>query len=158
MLSRFTGLLIVVALSMVMQGCASTGAQGFAQGDEDAQRAITSTWQRDVNAKNWKGVAAAYTKDAVLMPPNGPNVQGRENIEQFFANFPPVSDMKLALVEIERRDDIAFVRGVYSMNITLPDGSTVRDSGKYVELRKKQADGTWQISHDMFNSDLPASH
>lgn len=158
MSSRFAGVLFVAIVSMVMAGCSSMGQHGFAQRDEDAQRTLTSNWQRDVNGKNWDKVVASYTIDAVLMPPNGPNVEGRENIRQFFAAFPPISDMKVELVDIEGRGDIAFVRGIYSMNIAMPDGSTLHDSGKYVELRMKQADGTWLISHDMFNSDLPASH
>jgi uncharacterized protein (TIGR02246 family) len=157
-MSRCRGLTCAIILSVIAQGCASMSKSGFPQRDETAQRSITSNWQARVNAHDWNGVAATYTADAILMPPNGPNIQGRDNIRQFFTNFPPISDMKLELMEIDGRDDIAFVRGIYSMNISLPTGSTVHDTGKYVELRKKQADGTWLIARDMFSSDQPAQH
>jgi ketosteroid isomerase-like protein len=31
------------------------------------------------------------------------------------------------------------------------------DKGKYVEIWKKQPDGSWKCAVDMFNSDLPAA-
>jgi ketosteroid isomerase-like protein len=29
------------------------------------------------------------------------------------------------------------------------------DSGKYIEIWRKQSDGTWKLVRDIFNSDLP---
>lgn len=31
----------------------------------------------------------------------------------------------------------------------------VKDSGKYVEVRRRQADGRWLVAVDIFNSDVP---
>ena len=36
------------------------------------------------------------------------------------------------------------------------DGASVEDVGKYIEIRRKQADGSWLLDVDMFNSDLEA--
>jgi ketosteroid isomerase-like protein len=35
-------------------------------------------------------------------------------------------------------------------------GKPMTDKGKYLEVWKKQADGTWKCVVDMFNTDLPA--
>ena len=48
--------------------------------------------------------------------------------------------------------DMGYLIGTYEM--TLKDGS--KDKGKYCEVWKKQADGKWKVSTDMFSSDLPA--
>ncbi len=62
---------------------------------------------------------ATYTEDAVLMPPNGPAVQGRDDIQAFWESFPPVADLDLANVEIAGRGDLAYVRGTYKLKIVL---------------------------------------
>jgi len=37
-----------------------------------------------------------------------------------------------------------------------PEGSDpIDDTGKYLEIWKKQADGGWKVVRDIFNSDLP---
>jgi len=43
------------------------------------------------------------------------------------------------------------VRGSYQM--TFESGAT--DFGKFLEIRRHQADGRWLVTLDMFNSDLP---
>jgi ketosteroid isomerase-like protein len=49
------------------------------------------------------------------------------------------------------------VLGTYTMTIVPPGApGPVNDSGKYVEVRRKQSDGSWLIAVDIFNSDLPA--
>lgn len=45
----------------------------------------------------------------------------------------------------------------YSLSIRDPKGGPpVRDTGKLVEIWKKQADGKWKCIVDTYNSDLPA--
>jgi ketosteroid isomerase-like protein len=70
--------------------------------------------------------------------------------------FPPIGELKLTSVEVVGASDHAVVRGVYSMTL-MPPGATVAiaDTGKYVELWRKQQDGRWLISWDIFNSDIP---
>ena len=36
-------------------------------------------------------------------------------------------------------------------------GKPMKDHGKYVEIFKKQADGTWKVVADIWNSDLPVA-
>ena len=35
------------------------------------------------------------------------------------------------------------------------DEQPIQDHGKFIEIRRKQPDGSWLISRDIFNSDLP---
>jgi ketosteroid isomerase-like protein len=63
--------------------------------------------------------------------------------------------MQFDQVEVDGAGDIAYVYGKYSMTITSEEGEPVQDSGKYIEIWKRQADGTWKVSLDIFNSDLP---
>ena len=118
---------------------------------------VTETFAKSVLNKNWDAVASLYVDDAVFNPPNQPTVKGRAAINEWFRNFPPLTAFKTRNVTVEGRDDLAYVLGTYSMTIVPPGApGPVNDSGNYVEIRRKQADGSWLIAVDMFNSELPA--
>jgi ketosteroid isomerase-like protein len=41
------------------------------------------------------------------------------------------------------------------MEFTMPDSTKVPDTGKFMDIRRRQADGRWLFTHDIFNSDIP---
>ncbi len=121
-------------------------------------RQVTNAWQFHVGAADWETLMVVYTSNAVFMPHNGPTLHGHEAIKTFMAGYPPISDVSLTIEEIDGSDKLAFVRGTYTMTIEPEDvPEPLQDRGKYVEIRRKQADGAWLIAVHMLNSDLPAS-
>ena len=67
-----------------------------------------------------------------------------------------VSDFKVEMLEIEGRGDLAYVRGTYSITVRPPGASgPTKDTGKCIEIWRKQADGSWKVIRDIFKSDLP---
>jgi uncharacterized protein (TIGR02246 family) len=118
---------------------------------------VTQTFVKGALAKNWSTVAALYVEDAVLNPPHEPAVKDRTAINAWLEKFPPITAFKVNNVKVEGRDDLAYVLGAYTMTIVPPGAPRpVNDSGKYVEVRRKQSDGRWLIAVGIFNSDLPA--
>jgi ketosteroid isomerase-like protein len=60
--------------------------------------------------------------------------------------------------KVEGREDLAYVLGTYTMTMPLPGApGPVKDSGKFVSVLRRQADGRWLCAVDMFSSDLPVS-
>ena len=45
--------------------------------------------------------------------------------------------------------------GTYELSFTDPKGRLIKDHGKYVTIWHTQADGSWKVALDIFNSDLP---
>ncbi len=135
---------------------AQTG-KGLSQADVSKINEVTQTFVKAALAKDWTTLAALYLDDAVLNPPNEPAVKGRAAIRAWFEKF-PLTDFKPSNVKVEGRDDLAYVLGTYTMTIAPPGApGPVNDSGKYVEVRRRQPDGRWLIAVDIFNSDLPAA-
>jgi len=103
-------------------------------------------------------VAAFYDKDAVLMPPNSPAMEGRESIRQMLQGLMDsgLTSIKLETTVTASSGDLAYGRGRYTMNLEPAGGSPVTDVGKYVVVYRRQA-GAWRAVADIFNSDQGAS-
>jgi ketosteroid isomerase-like protein len=92
-----------------------------------------------------------------MMPPNEAAITGRPRIRSWFDGAPTVSSYDPEIDQVEVRGDLAVVRGDYSITFT-PKGAAgpLKDNGKWLEVRQKQADGSWKIAVDIFNSSMPS--
>ena len=117
---------------------------------------LAKEWADAFNAKNAAGVAALYTEDATVNPPNEAAVQGRKNIQTWVQKMIDQGMNKMVLTPTESAisGNIAYEAGTYSATVTSPGSKPVTDKGKYVVVLK-QAGGSWLLAHDIFNSDLP---
>jgi uncharacterized protein (TIGR02246 family) len=138
---------------------ASAGAPPLSAEDVAAIRAVDSTFAGAMGAGDPAGVAAIYLPDAHLLPPNQGAVKGREAIQQFFAGLLGAYQVTIAVSadEIEGRGDLAYARGHYTLEGT-PKATGVpplREEGKFLEVLRRQADGTWRYAADMYSPNLP---
>jgi ketosteroid isomerase-like protein len=149
---------VVLTLGTVMCLVLSVGCQGpvgLSEADQTAIRQGVENYAKVANAKDWKAVAALYAEDATRLPPNQAAVQGRAAIQMWGEVFPPFSDFQLQILELEGRGDLAYCRGTYSMTVAPAGAAPIEDRGKYMDIWRKQADGSWKILRDVWNSDLP---
>ena len=151
--------LCLIVLAAFFGACQQPAATGLSAEDEAAIRAVLEKSMEIGNApeKDFEAyVSTYYAEDGTIMPPNMPAVAGRAAMVAFFQTFPPYEDFETKIVQMEGQDGLAYVRGTYSMNIMFPGAEApVKDSGKYIEIWKRQADGGWKVYFDIFNSDLP---
>jgi ketosteroid isomerase-like protein len=152
-----TFIILFSILAVTLLGCQPKAPVGLSDTDKEAIRIVTDTaLEMGPGTTDWTEYTDLYyAGDALILPPNAEAIRGREAIISFFGTFPPISDMQFDQVEVDGAGDIAYVYGKYSMTITSEEGEPVQDSGKYIEIWKRQADGTWKVSLDIFNSDLP---
>jgi len=149
---------LIVTMGMAICLGFSVGCQrptGLSEADRTAIRQVGETDMKMMNAKDWMGDMALYTEDAVELPPNQAAVQGKAAIQAWEEAYPPLSNFQVQSLEIEGQGDLAYDRGTYSMTVTPPGAAPIEDHGKYLTICRKQADGSWKIAREMFNSDLP---
>ena len=123
--------------------------------DEKAVRDADEQWSKVAGAKDLDKTVSFYADDAVVLPPNQAAVTTKDGIRNLWKGFlDSLTDIswKTNRVETAKSGDMAYLIGTYEM--TMKDGT--KDKGKYCEVWKKQADGKWKVSADMFSSDLPA--
>ena len=129
---------------------------GLTDADRAAIDSLHTAFSAAAVAGDFAKVASMYTEDASVMGPNAPVATGRAAIQQMLAAFPPLGEMKLITHDVNGTADLAAVRGTYALLMAPPGSPAIADTGSYVELWKKQADGTWLIVWDIFNSHKPA--
>ena len=119
-------------------------------------KAAIAEWVEIYNRNDWVLLADQFAEDAILMPPNSPSVMGRSAIAAWQAANEDGFRIALVPDEVYLAGDRVIVRGRSCVFIPLANGATAVDVGKFMEVRNREPDGRWQVSHDIFNSDLPA--
>ncbi len=126
---------------------------------EKAIRELDAQWAATVSTKDVDKLVAYYASNAVVLPPNKAAATTPAAIR---AAWKPDLDglvsggWKADRVEVSKSGDMAWVTGTYDWVAKGPNGKTVTDKGKYLEVFAKQADGSWKCTADAWNSDSPA--
>jgi len=139
-------------------GCQTKPAPaGLSEADRNAIRQAVQEFVNNAKAqpRNDKASAAFYEENAIMVPPNHPDIRGRAAIEAFLTSFPPFSDYRLESLEIEGQGDLAYERGTNSMTLTPPSGRPTEWRSKYLVIYRRQADGSWKVSREIFTPDAP---
>ena len=97
-----------------------------------------------------------YADDAVSMPSSAPMLKGKEAIKNYSDEMSK-SGMKFTTSEIGGSGNLAYEIGTYEMSIDLGP-MDIDDNGKYLTLWKKQADGSWKVYAETWNSSVPTEH
>jgi len=145
-------LLFLLALSTACQTQATSN-------DETVLRKLDDEWSKAAGSRDVEKTISYYSDDAVVMPPNIVTLTGKEPIRTLWKSMLGSPDFsggwKASKVEVARSGDLAYVSGTYEFNEKDDSGKPITDKGKYLEVWKKQADGSWKCVADMFSSDLP---
>jgi uncharacterized protein (TIGR02246 family) len=98
------------------------------------------------------GVAALYTEDAKLLPPDSQMMDGTDAIRSFWqgAMDMGVKEATLETVDVESRDDLAYEIGRYTLVIQSKGGESTTAKGKYVVVWKNR-DDVWRLHVDIWN-------
>jgi uncharacterized protein (TIGR02246 family) len=120
--------------------------------------AMRASFAEAMSAGDVDGMMSGYADDAVQMPPNEPAVTGKDAIRARYQADLEQLDMMLEnpAEEIIVKGDWAILRGTYVFGGTpKADGEPIQDTGKYMVTWRRQADGSWRVAHEIWNSDNP---
>jgi len=124
--------------------------------DVEAIRQADLAWSAAQASDGLDGVMPFYVDDAIFLPPNSPMVIGKEAIREASAaiDSPGFSvSWKPMKIEVAQSGELGYAIGNFEGNIIDSAGNLVPVKGKYVEIWKKQADGSWKVAVDMPSTD-----
>ena len=107
-------------------------------------------------AQNFDGWGTTVSGDVVMNPPNVKPVVGRDAAIAYVKAFPTVTQFAINVEELVGMGDKAVDRGTFTLQAKLPNGTLVSDTGSFMSVFSRQADGSWQHSRVMWVSHLPS--
>jgi len=154
-MKRFLVLLAIVMVAMIsLSSCAK---KADVAADTEAVRKADADWSTAMGTKNVDEFMKYFADDGVLMMPNMPAMNGAATIRSSIEPMMPSMSVSWTATnaEVAASGDLAYTTGTYQASMTMPDGTMHPDNGKYATVWKKQADGSWKVVVDIFNSDIP---
>jgi ketosteroid isomerase-like protein len=149
--------IVLAGLVVVAAACSGAAtAPPFSEADAAAIRARAEAYVKAVRDNDWTTWADLYVADAMVLPPNGPAIRGRESMIQWARALPPITSFTRTSDELEGSGNMAYLRGGYQWVLSPPGAAAMPDTGKYLQIWRKQTDGTWHVVRSVFSSDLPA--
>lgn len=148
-------LLLIISAFLTTSCSSSTDTRAA---EEAAIKTLDEQWSATAAKNDLAGTVAFYAEDAVLLPPNAAMAKDPKAIRDSWAALlgPNTAvSWKVSKVEAAKSGDLGYVYGAYQLSIKdLKGGPPVTDTGKLVEIWKKQPDGKWKCIVDAYNSDL----
>lgn len=117
-------------------------------------------WLDAMKANDAQALGRLVTEDAVLMPPNQPAVVGRAAVIDWFAGV--VKQARTTDVGVPQREvivagDWAIERGSFIWKVApTGGGAPIEDRGNFLAIYRRQTDGPWKVTRNIWNSTLPA--
>ena len=149
----------LLALALLTAACQAPAQDMDTRSEESiaAIREISEAFQDAVRTEDWAAASQALSENAIIMVPNQGIVEGRAGwiawVEEMNIS---VTEYIIEIQDIDARGDLAFVRGTYDEVLGvegIPDAIT--DNGKFIQIWRQQVDGSWQVTVDVWNSNLP---
>jgi uncharacterized protein (TIGR02246 family) len=149
-------LILLPVLMVALTGCPK---KADVEAERTALRQADADWAKTVAEKNVDGFVSYFTPDGVVMAPNMPAANGVDAIRTWVSTNMSMPGFAVTWeatsAEVAASGDIGYTVGNFTYQMTMPDGTPLNDSGKYATIWKKQADGTWKVAVDVFNSENP---
>jgi uncharacterized protein (TIGR02246 family) len=105
-----------------------------------------------------KAIASMYTSDAIVFAPDTDAVRGNQAIGEFWkaTRDSGVQSALLSTDDVGRSGDLAYESGKVTLKIQPAGKEPATAVAKYVVVWKREADGSWKLHRDIWNS-LPAA-
>jgi len=96
-----------------------------------------------------------WADDATRMEPGTPAIVGKENIRPHFKKLFDQFNNKMIMIgetEVQVSGDLAFAYGTVTLSSTpREEGPAIQTDIKWLDILKRQADGSWKIYVDCIN-------
>jgi uncharacterized protein (TIGR02246 family) len=114
----------------------------------------TARWSAALSDGDGGRAAAVYADDALLLPPEGDVVSGRQAIERFWRSGIDIGLRSVELEPLERggTGSIVYEHGRYRMDLAQANGERNVERGPYLLVHAQADDGIWHWAVTSFGA------
>jgi ketosteroid isomerase-like protein len=148
LIPRTSIVMIAASLAVIMSAC---GRSASLQEGTEAASEPTAAWAAAFNAGDPTTLAALYAEDARSLPPGGPPIVGRGQIESYWRGDIGKGGVKTTLTPVDAvaQGDLVHIEGTYQV---MGDKGVEVAGGQYQQLWTR-AGGEWRVQREMWRID-----
>jgi ketosteroid isomerase-like protein len=151
--------ILAVVLSVPLMSCATgSGASPSQAADEAAIAEFNKRYLGAINDGDIATLASLTTEEHIMIAPGRPPTVGKKANDEANGRAFTLFDIDETWTPQETVIDgnLAYQRGTFTVEATpRAGGNTTRTSGTFLRIYRRQPDGSWRMTRDMFNSDQP---
>lgn len=150
-----------IGLAVSTSACSKLPAENNNQGNQRAQVEAAIRQQEDgqikaIGARQLDATVSYYADGAIVSAPNAPDARTKDEYrrtwQEIFAAVPAGVPFNAGTtqVEVANSGDLAYAVGFYTID------NPPADKGTFLDVWKKQRDGSWKMTASIIKSDMPA--
>ncbi len=147
------GKLLLIAMTLLFVACEQ---QAVRDTEEDISKikALSAARAKAFNEGDANIIAMAFTDDGLLMAPGTKSTTGRDAVRAYYQG---IFDQYKTFLESGYEDvdisgDLAYGVGFARVKLVPhTGGDTLFSTAKYINILKRQQDGSWLTTHDIWN-------
>jgi len=159
-MARLLSIAGACACLMALVSCSQAGkaAPSGSPGAPDISvlAATTAAFHQTLRDNDLPRFMSYVDRSAVIAPPGEPVLRGKDKIEKWYKDF--LANYRTASLRLSNKED--FVGAQWAVEFGHFDwrlqptngGATVVDHGTYMQVWKRQADGSWRFAREVWNS------
>lgn len=126
---------------------------------EESIRNTDARFAEAFNRGDLAAVVALHNADALILGPDSPAERGGQAVEEGYKEMLDAGwkNIELGSVQIGSGGDLGYHVGTFAADVPTEGGSDQRVTGKFLDIYKPDAAGSWKIHVTMFNFDAPLS-
>jgi uncharacterized protein (TIGR02246 family) len=154
---RVTTFATIAALAILSVASASLALPPAADPNRARVEKLGKQFSEAFGKGDVAAVARMYAEDGMAFPPDAQIVKGRASIEAMWRGVKEigVQSVEFEILDVQTSGVLLVETGIATLHVTGAGPAEARVKIKYVVVWKKQKDGSWKISHDIWNN-LPA--
>ena len=144
---------LLFSLMLLCIACGRPVKQDTAE-DISKIKALSASRAKAFNEGNANVIAMAFTHDGLLMAPGTKSTTGRDAVRTYYQSIFDQYEtfLESGYEDVKVSGDMAYGVGFARVKLVQNSGGdTLFSTAKYINILKRQEDGSWLTTHDIWN-------